>query len=266
MLLDDCYISFVNLDSRPDRLAHMEAELARVNLKAIRQRGFLPQEYTGDPAKVAVMMARTPGAVGCHMSQVAIMETALSIGCHGFVMEDDLVFCSDFHERLKIIQEFTDTHEWDIVWLGASFHVNPPFWHPFGRSRMSPDCSAQLGRDAECTDNPRIMRTYGAFSTHAYIVNVNSIQKITRLLHRDLESSIGIDFAMIRLQPQLNCFAFVPGCVKQRDGKSDIGTGMTIWSGFLKLNGTVENSAYVWQDRMEDFSSEAFNWAEAKRI
>jgi len=38
---------------------------------------------------------------------------------------------------------------------------------------------------------------------------------------------------------------------------------MTMWSGFLKLNGTFENSAYVYQERKEDFNPETFNWAEA---
>lgn len=242
----------------------MEAELARANLKATRTRGILPGEYKGDPAKIVSMLSRPQlGAIGCHFSQVSIMEKALALGKHAWVMEDDLIFCSDLHERLKIMTGFLVEHEWDVMWLGASFHVNPPFWHRVEGSGMRPDCSAKLGRDAELTDNPRIVRTFGAFATFAYIVNINSIAKILRLFNRNLHLSIGIDHLFIRLQPELKCFAFVPGCVKQRDGKSDIGTGDTIWSGFLRLNGTIENSAYVFQDRMEQFNSASFDWAEA---
>lgn len=261
-MVENSYISFVNMDYRTDRLEHMTKELARVNLKAVRTRGMKPTEYLGSIKKVSVMLNRTPGAVGCHFSQVAIMEEALKQGKHAWVMEDDLIFCSDLHGRLAIIKEFTDTHSWDIVWLGASFHVNPPFWHPAGPSNMKPDCSAHLGKDAEKTDNPRMMRTFGAFATFAYIVNVNSIPKILGLFDQHLHTSIGIDWLMIKLQPQLFCYAFVPGCCKQMDGRSDIGNGDTIWSGFLRLNGTVENSAYVFQDLMHHFDPLTFDWAE----
>jgi hypothetical protein len=105
-----------------------------------------------------------------------------------------------------------------------------------------------------------MVRTYGAFSTYAYIVNHNSIFKIFDLFDQHLHESIGIDWLFIKLQPQLNCFAFVPGCVKQMDNQSDIGDGMTIFSGFSKLNGTEENSRYWYQERMEDFNPDTFIW------
>jgi GR25 family glycosyltransferase involved in LPS biosynthesis len=262
-MVDSIYAGFLNLDHRPDRLAHMNSELDKINLRAIRHRGRLPEEFDLNRPELATMRNRTPGAIGCHFGQVEIMQTALSLDLHALVLEDDCVFCSDFHERLKIIEAFHVEHDWDIVWLGASFHVNPPFWHPFGPSKMNPDCSAQLGRDAELTDNPRMIRTYGAFATFAYIVNAKSIQKILDLLNKNLAESIGIDWLMIKLQPQLKCFAFVPGCVKQMDGRSDIGNGDTIWSGFLRLNGTMYNSGYVWQDKITDFNPLEFNWMEA---
>jgi len=103
-------------------------------------------------------------------------------------------------------------------------------------------------------------RTYGAFCTYAYVVNVKSIEKILNLFDEHLHTSIGIDWLFIKLQPQLKCFAFVPGSVKQMDNKSDIGTGMTIFSGFSKLNGTVENSRYWYQENMSDFDPNTFEW------
>lgn len=262
----DCYAGFLNLDHRTDRLELMVAELNRVDLKAIRHRGKLPHEFDLNRPELATMRNRTPGAIGTHFGQVGIMQTAKSLNTSAIVFEDDTMCSVDIKERLDLIESWVNSTEpdFDIVWLGASFHVNPPFWHPKGPSKMSPNCSANLGRDAELTNNPRMVRTYGAFATFAYIVNVKSIDKITMLLDSVLHKSIGIDFAMICLQPQLKCFAFVPGCCRQRDGKSDIGTGDTIWSGFLKLNGTHENSAYVWQDRLTDFDPETFNWAECR--
>ncbi len=205
------------------------------------------------------MLNRTPGALGCHISQVLVMGAACAELKHAFVMEDDLIFCSDFQKRLTYIDEFTKTHSWDAIWLGATFHVNPPYWH----TGKNPDLKgSNFGRDAELTDDPRMIRTYGAFSTYAYIVNLESIPKILALLDKHVHESMGIDWLFIKIQPQLKTFAFVPGCVKQMDNKSDIGKGWTIFSGFAKLNGTKENSAYWWQDRMEDFLPENFNWKE----
>lgn len=253
------YKSFVNLDSRPDRLNHMVRELERVGISAIRQRGIPWKETDYENTKYSVMLRRTPGAIGCHLSQVEIIKKAFEVGANAFVMEDDLVFASDFQERLKYIENFLAGKEWDIFWLGATFH-SPAYWHPIGNSGMPPNCSANIGMDFAHTEDPRIKRTYGAFCTYAYIVNYSSIKKVLGLLDKHIHESIGIDWLMIKIQPQLKCYAFVPGSVKQLDNRSDIGDGITRFSGFAKLNGTEENSRYWFQDKMTDFDPSTFNW------
>lgn len=263
-LIADSWISFVNMDHRTDRLDRMVTELHRVGLPVNRTRGQRPEEYKGDPYKVRTMQRRTAGAIGCHMSQTSIMIDALRKGKHAWVMEDDIQFCSDLPERLETIHGFLSENDWDVFWLGSAFHLNPPFWHWNGKSKMDPDCSAHLGYDAKLTSNLRIIRTFGAFDTFAYIVNIKSIAKVLTLLDEHLHTSIGIDWLFIKLQPQLRTFAYLPGCVKQIDNKSDIGQGDTIWSGMLKLNGTFENSAYVWQDLQTQFDPSTFNFAEAR--
>lgn len=257
-LIKDSHIAFVNLDHRTDRLEHMDTQLSKIGLTAIRVRGLLPVECQ-DKKGIQVMMNRTPGAVGCHFSQVSIMERALMDGKNAWVMEDDLIFCNDFIDRVSYMSDFLQGRDWDVLWLGGTFH-SPAFWHKVGQSGMPPNCSAQLGKDFDFTDNPRMVRTYGAFCTYAYIVNHSSIEKILNLFDQHLETSIGIDWLFIKLQPQLNCFAFVPGSVKQMDNKSDIGTGMTIFSGFSRLNGTEENSRYWYQENMNDFNPQTFAW------
>lgn len=264
MTINDLYASFVNMDHRGDRLAHMEQQLNRIKLNAVRTRGMKPNEVIergiATPEQCGVMFRRTQGAVGCHFSQVQIMRDALVDNKHALVMEDDLVFCEDFNARLQYIFNWTETHEWDVIWLGASFHV-PPYWHNVGGSLdRRNDCSANLGRDCEVTDDPRMVRTWGAFATFAYLVNKNSMLRIFDLFDANIMYSIGIDWLFIKLQPQLKCFSFVPGCVKQMDSQSDIGDGITRWSGFLQLNGTRENSAYVYQEKMQDFDPTKFNW------
>lgn len=257
-LIEDSYRAFINLDHRNDRRNHMDKELVRVGLEADRFRAIAWQDIDPTP-QTDVMRHRTPGAIGCHYSQVAVMEKALELGKHGWVMEDDLVFCDDFKERVKYMSDFLQGRSWDVLWLGGTFH-SPAFWHKIGRSGMPPDCSAQLGKDYERTEDPRMMRTYGAFCTYAYIVNHSSIEKILKLFDEHLHTSIGIDWLFVKLQPELTCYAFVPGSVKQFDNKSDIGKGMTIFSGFSKLNGTIENSRYWFQPNMNDFNPDDFEW------
>jgi len=260
MLLEESYISFINLDIRKDRLKHMNTELQRVGINAIRQRAIPWKEADYKSHKYATMFNRTPGAIGCHLSQVEVMKKALEVSAHAFVMEDDLVFCSDFHERIAYIENWLNGKQWDVLWLGGTFH-SPAYWHKAGGSQdRRNNVSCGSGKDYEHTDDPRIKRTYGCFSTHAYIVNKESIAKIIALLDKHVHESIGIDWLFIKLQPQLKCYAFVPGSVKQFDNMSDIGNGITYYSGFSKLNNTEANSLYWFQDRMNQFNPDTFEW------
>lgn len=264
ILLEDTHVAFVNLDKRPERRQKMEESLKRAGIPAVRQRGMLHQEFTGDPALIKAMGDRPQkGAIGCHFSQVAIMRDAESMGKHAMVLEDDLVFCSDFHDRLEYISAFTLKHPWDIFWLGATFHVHPPHWHKSHARGCLP-----LGYDAKRVSG-RILRTFGCFCTYAYIVNRESIGKVLNMMEPLLPQSIGIDHMMIMLQPRLQTFCYVPGCIKQYDHISDIGVDTmghpaeTTFSRFSSLNGNATNSAYWWADKAEDFDPDKFNWYEA---
>lgn len=245
-LIQDSYISFVNLAHRTDRLKRMEKNLAAVGVPAVRTPGMLPSEYKGDPARVEVMRKRTPGAIGCHFSQVKIMEEALRQQKHAWVMEDDLDFCADFKSRIPIFERFLESRPWDIFWMGGTVHIHEVWWHK------------NLGFDASRTDDPRVIRTYGAFCTYAYLVNRDSISRILDMLDQLLDRSIGIDWAMIQMQPKLQTFMMLPGAVKQMDNRSDIGKGDTIFSNFKKLG------AHWWAENMDDFNPETYDWGFCK--
>jgi GR25 family glycosyltransferase involved in LPS biosynthesis len=263
-LLNDCYISYLNLDSRADRLQHMQNELTILikngtpeMINAVRTRGKLPEEIdNGTNPKYQVMWKRTKGALPCHYGQVEIMQTALENEKHAFVLEDDVHFCEDFKERIEYIETALWGKYWDIIWLGGTTHI-PAYWH----TGNNPDLLDTTHRgDTEPTDDERIVRTYGAFCTYAYIVNKNSIEKVLNMLESVVHLSMGIDWAMIKIQPQLNTFMFFPGCCRQIDNRSDIGQGDTIFSGFAALNGRFDNSRYWFQERMEDFSPTEIQW------
>lgn len=239
------YASYCNLDERVDRNEGMIKELARVDLEIpiVRTRSFPWKELydSYDDAmkeRVNVMFKRTPGAIGCHFSQVAIMEEALRQGRHAWVMEDDVRFCNDMPARLKIIFTYLNQHEWDILFFGGTYHIEPT-WHKSVEGKHThPDmqvCNCLLNRDWEETLHPAINRVYGAFSTHSYLVNKNRIQHVLNLLDTNLPLSMGIDWIMIKEQPNLNCYAFNPGCVIQYDNPSNIGDGISRFSGFRSL-------------------------------
>jgi len=232
-LLSDSYCSFINLDSRPDRLERMQKELLRVEIQAERTRGLLPEEVNEPKAKLEVMQNRTPGAIGCHYSQVSVISKAYFHGKNAFVMEDDLVFCSDFQERMKIVDSFLEGKDWDVFWLGGTYHLAPTWHQSVNGKHTHPDlqmCKCELNKDWGKTDNKNIVRTYGCWSTYAYIVNYNSTLKILKLLDENVHLSMGIDWLFILLQTQLKTFAFNPGMAKQYDNPSNIGTGITYFS------------------------------------
>ena len=266
-LLKDAHAAYVNLDKRPDRRSRMELSLRVAGINAVRKRGLLPEEVKVDPSRIKAMLDRPQkGAIGCHFSQVSIMEDSLALGKHALVMEDDLVFCADFQKRIAYLDYFSRTNPWDVFWLGATFHVGPPYWHVNDERGCRP-----MLQDARWmgVDWPRMVRTFGCFCTYAYLVNKNSIAKILNMIDQKLPLSIGIDHMFIMLQPDLLCYSFVPGMVKQYDHISDIGVGkhgpaMTVFSNFARLNGSLENSAYWWQNLVEDFDPEEFDWKEAK--
>jgi len=261
MLLDDCYIAYVNLAHRTDRRERMEKELERVGIKAERFDAIRTRDHQWDHNKWGTMLRRTPGACGCYASQMGVMQKALSVNKHAFVMEDDLDICSDFHERIEYFEKYLDGKNWDIIWLGATVHIGPPHWYT-GHNPLLP--GIDLGRDADRTDDPRILRTLACFCTYAYIVNKNSIEQVLGTLESQIPTSIGIDYSMIRMQPMLKTYCLLPGAVKQIDNLSDIGTGITRFSGFSKLNGSIENSRYWWQDKITDFDPATFNFVECK--
>lgn len=242
-MLKDSYVSFINLDHRKDRLVKMEVSLAKAGIEAVRTRGRPWTEFSARDPRLQVMLKRTPGAIGCYFTQMDVMRKAYSLGKNAFVMEDDLIFCDDFLARMERITEFSQTHLWDIFWMGGTFHVNPPYWHK--------------ERDAKRTNDPRFMRTFGAFSTHAYIVKHSSILMILEALEKWMTKSMGIDWSFIQMEPHIYTYAFVPGCIIQYDNKSDIGSGNTIFSGFSKLG------PYWFAKKMEDFNPEKYDWHEA---
>jgi len=245
---NDCYTAYVNLSHRTDRLTHIQNELKRVGIEAERFEALRPMDYKGEPYKVKKMMDRTSGAVGCFISQVEVIKKAKELGKHAFVMEDDLIFCDDFPRRLDYIQDFMDKNEWDIFFMGSLFHPTP-WWHKAGHTNELRTCNCTLGKDFEQIGDDHIVRVYGSFSTHCWIINKDSIDKVLKYFDENLHLTIGIDHLTIMMQPYIKAFTFVGGSVIQKDNMSDIGNGMTMYSHFKQLG------QHWFVKRMDDFNT-----------
>lgn len=230
-LLTDSYISYINLRQREDRQEHMIRELKRVNIQADRFEAYTPDLFPD--AKYDRMRNTTPGAIGCHMSQIAVMMLASAHGQHAMVMEDDLIFSDDFHKRVEIMEQFLQGKTWDIVWWGNTHHIEPT-WHNTGHRKDFP-CECDLNRDWEPTEHPNVTRAYGLWGTYCYTVNKNSIDKVLMMLDKLMPVTIGIDYSMMAMQPELITYSCNPGAVKQYNNRSNIGAGWTNFENFSKL-------------------------------
>lgn len=260
-LLNDCYIGYVNLSYRTDRKESIERELCKVGIAAERFDAILTTDDSWNKPPYQTMFNRTRGAIGCYLSQMEVLKIGLSKGRTTMVLEDDAIFCSDFKERMNYVEKFLESKEWDIIWLGATFHADKAWWYNDSNTDMIPPTSSYFNsssmgitKDFENTEDERIKRTFGCFCTYGYIVNINSIQKVLDKLNLYMPISMGIDWSMIIMQPSLKTYSFVPGMIKQMDNKSDIGFGDTIFSGFAALG------PYWWQDKIEDFLPSTYNW------
>jgi GR25 family glycosyltransferase involved in LPS biosynthesis len=240
--VEKCSTKYINLKHRNDRKIHMENELNRVGIKADRFDAFKPSDCPWEEHKIAKMKQKWPGTIGCHYSHVKALEECLNQNKHAFIMEDDIIFCSDIQKRFEYIENFLNKNEWDIFWLGSTVHLNPFVWHTGNYYELK---NSKIGKDAEKINDEKIIRTYGCWSMYAYFVNKKSIEKILYLLDAHVHESRAIDWLFIKIQPRLKTYCFIPGCVKQLDNMSDISKNISHFSKFSKLGN------YWWDDNMD---------------
>jgi GR25 family glycosyltransferase involved in LPS biosynthesis len=236
---------YINLDHRPDRRAHAEAEFARHGIVPKRQQALYVTKDNCRPSPLTERMyKRTPGAIGCWLSELTAIKNAAPDRILA-VCEDDVVFCDDLRQRIEYLGQHVPDN-WDVVWLQATCHTNPAHWH-----------KDDLGRDADRIGH-RLFRAYGMFATHAYMVNPASRGKICEMLDEHMADCDGIDDCFIKfIEPQLWTYFMVPGCAAQYDNYGDVGNGLTRFSEFKR------EIPYVFAARMEDFDPAWYDWREA---
>lgn len=205
--LDDIqHVFYINLDSRTDRLAHVQTELAKL--------GFL-DKATRFPA---VSMPNL-GAIGCSLSHLKCLQTAKANGwSHVLMLEDDVVF-TDVDLLRAQMSTFFLSEAWDVVLLGGN--AQQPY---------------QVMNDAACVKVNR------CFTTTAYLVHgsyldtliQNVKEGVTNLIHqKNLKTLYAIDVYWMRLQEKDRWYLITPLTVTQRADYSNIENVHTDYSKFM---------------------------------
>lgn len=205
ILKKDVDFKCISLESRTDRRDWVTSHLPKYGIK------FSFFDAVSDPTlykNFSFSEKMKHGNRGCFLSHYEILKNHQSNKIIG-VFEDDVILCEDFEERFNYIEKNFNL-DWDIFFLSSFYHLNNDKrrWHSTG--------------DYELTDIKYIHRVYGAFTTHAYLVNPHSKEKILKMMEEYLPKSYAVDHLYILIQKQLNCYSFTPGLANQIISISDI--------------------------------------------
>jgi glycosyl transferase family 25 len=192
-LSDIKHAFYINLDHRTDRKEHVEKELNIIGVNATRFE--------------AIKMEN--GAIGCSMSHLKILQTALKNGFdHVLVVEDDIKFLSP-PKFISSFNKFLEKHgnNWDVI-LFAGNNM-PPY---------------------ETVDDTCI-KVKQCQTTTGYLVNGNYIKTMVENIKMGLSNLIrkpdkpslyAIDKFWFTLQQSDAWFLIIPPTVVQREDYSDI--------------------------------------------
>lgn len=152
-----------------------------------------------------------PGILGCMLSHVKLITYAKKMSLKTIcIFEDDVIFCDDFRERIKYIEDLD--LEFDMLTLGG--HFTKPY--TIGNPNQE---------DAIPQDDGHMYKVLHQGGTYAYIIT----HKVYDFIIRNCNYNYGMDqFYSDHVYSRFNCYAFVPFLCACAKGPSDI-TG-TSWA------------------------------------
>jgi len=203
---------YINLESRADRRAHVEAQLA--SLKHSGLSTLVAERFN------AIKHA-TSGAIGCSMSHLRCIQLAKARGWdHVLVCEDDVLFTNVPLFLTQLTKFMATVPQWDVVLLAGN-NV-PPY-------RVVNSACVQVG---SCqTTTAYIVRA------HYYDALIANYRAGINLLMRSPEQKFhyAIDRYWFELQRRDRWFLITPLSVVQREDYSDIEQRVTNY-GHLMLD------------------------------
>jgi GR25 family glycosyltransferase involved in LPS biosynthesis len=205
---------YINLESRADRRAHVEAQLASLKHSANGLSTLVAERFN------AIKHA-TSGAIGCSMSHLRCIQLAKARGWdHVMVCEDDVLFTNVPLFLTQLTKFMATVPQWDVVLLAGN-NV-PPY-------RVVNSACVQVG---SCqTTTAYIVRA------HYYDALIANYRAGINLLMRSPEQKIhyAIDRYWFELQRRDRWFLITPLSVVQREDYSDIEQRVTNY-GHLMLD------------------------------
>lgn len=117
----------MNLDCCPERWDNFEEVAAKAGISGYQR--F--RAIHGDTCQHPAWWRAGNGAWGCLMSHLRIAQDAMMDGLENYlVLEDDVVFSSDFKKRFPKVMKTLEGEEWDQFYLGGQHlyvETSPPW-------------------------------------------------------------------------------------------------------------------------------------------
>jgi len=183
------HIFYINLDSRPDRRAEIEGELASMDLQGER----FPAIKT------------TPGIIGCAQSHSAVLRLAKERGYpQVLIFEDDFQFLVSKDELQLFVDQFSEK-EYDVIMLSYNMVASVP------------EGDFIRVKDAQTTSG---------YIVHARFYDTlirNLDEGVPGMIQTGQHWIYGIDQYWKRLQPGALWYAASPRIGKQRPSISNCG-------------------------------------------
>lgn len=143
----------------------------------------------------------SPGVLACALSHIELINRAKLLNLREIcIFEDDVVFCDDFKDRIKYLEQLKD-FDYDIITLGGHFDK---------------EISAHY---AEQSEWKRVFKVKTMGGTYAYIIK----QEVYDFILRNWNYNFGMDeFYATFVYRRFNSYAFVPFLAGCRNCKSEI--------------------------------------------
>ena len=183
---------YINLESRPDRKLHVEEQLSKIGINAIRFNAIKLQN----------------GAIGCSMSHLKCLEIAKQNNWdHVLIVEDDILFLNPELFKNQFNKFFKNHDNFDVLLIAGN--NMPPY-------QKIDDC---------CVKVCRCQTTTGYIvNKHYYDTLITNIKEGIRNLIQKPDQHVlyAIDKYWFKLQEKDEWYLITPLSVTQREDYSDI--------------------------------------------
>lgn len=190
----------INLDSRTDRWERSTEIFNNMNLEVTRHSANDGSAHNSE-SRV------NRGEVGCLWSHREILQQAEDENLGPIlILEDDIEFVRGFDHLFEKYWERTP-QDWDMLYLGAN-----------NQGELKP-----------VSEN--VYKATKLLTTSSYAVTPGTRMPLIRAIN---SMDVPVDDIFTRIQPNINCYLYVPYLTWQREGYSDVRGGFRNYDRVLK--------------------------------